>query len=123
MRVRETKGLPFPSRLGPGRREELAFPYWGSGRPSSRTLPSALLRAPRAIQAGSPGEVGTARTGFLLLPFPSLLSPPSPRAPRCGGGREGSPYPAQVAGPGSGAQVPGTAEERHGWLQAARVPP
>ena len=48
-RVRERKGLPFPSRLGPGRREELALPDWGLGRPSSRTLPSAPRGAPRAI--------------------------------------------------------------------------
>lgn len=54
VRLRETKGLPFPSRLGPGRRAELAFPDWGSGRPSSRTLPSGPRRAPRAIRAGSP---------------------------------------------------------------------
>lgn len=117
VRVRGTKRLPFPSRRGPGRRAEVAFPDWGSGRPSSRTLPSGQRRAPRAIGTGSPGAVGTARMGF-LLPSPSLLI--SPRSPRGGGGREGRPCPAGVARAGHLAQVPQTAEGRRGWVASGR---
>ena len=115
MRVRETKGLPFPSRLGPDRREGLAFPYWGSGRPSSRTLPSALLRAPRAIQAGFPGAVGTARTGFLLPPlsFSPLPSLPSGPALRGRAGRQ----PLPCAGDQPGPRCPGSRDcGRKTWV-------
>lgn len=126
-RVRERKGLPFPSRLGPGRREELALPDWGLGRPSSRTLLSAPRGAPRAIWAGSPGAVGTARTGFRLPPlsfsplpspslFPSLL-PSFSLGPALRGRARGQPLPGASGPPGARAQVPGLAKKGVGGFR------
>lgn len=131
-RVRR-KGLPFPSRLGPGRREELALPDWGLGRPSpppgpspqhragrlGRSRPALLARwvLPGRASASSPFPFLSLSPPLLPLPFFFLLLLLGPALR----GRAGRAAPARREWPARGS-CPGSRDwRRKAWVASGRL--